>query len=152
MPDCRAYKMGRSSDALRGDLRAIHSALGEVLNCTQPQVPSWRFPEKLSTLVTLDDMLGEPEGCDDVSARACLLEGIVDRYDQLSSQQMCNSPHPLSLCRLLLLLQGSLKLWNEADGHPSHPLPLSLSSAVKKYCRKLVQKTKHVQGLQQLVR
>lgn len=54
--------------------------------------------------------------------------------------------------RLLLLLQSSLKLWNEeAEGHHSHPLPLSLPSAVKKYCRKLLHRTKHTHDLQQQV-
>lgn len=60
---------------LRSDLRTIHSALGEVLNCTGPQVPSWRFPERISTSVTLDDVLTVEAS----SEREILLEGIVDR-------------------------------------------------------------------------
>ena len=75
--------MGRSSDELRGDLRTIHSALGEVLSCRQPQAPSWRFPEKLATSVTLEDVQVvscEYKDCEDLNTRACLLEGIVDRY------------------------------------------------------------------------
>lgn len=70
--------MGRSREILRNDLCTIHSALGEVLSCTRPQVPSWRFPEKLSASVTLDDVLtgGESEAN---SEREVFLEGIVDR-------------------------------------------------------------------------
>ena len=72
--------MGGSSELLRCDLRAIHGAIGEVLSCSQPNVPSWRFPEKLSASVTLDDVLAsrESESAGD-SGRVALLEGIVDR-------------------------------------------------------------------------
>lgn len=76
-----AYAMGKSSEILRSDLRTIHSALGEVLSHTQPDVPSWCFPEKLSAAVTLDDVFAncEPEG-EGSGGRVILLEGIVDRY------------------------------------------------------------------------
>ena len=72
--------MGGSSELLRCDLRALHTALGEVLSCSQPDVPSWRFPEKLSASVTLDDVLAsrESKGEGDCG-RVALLEGIVDR-------------------------------------------------------------------------
>lgn len=70
--------MGRSREILRNDLCIIHSALGEVLSCTRPQVPSWRFPEKLSASVTLDDVLTGRES-EANSEREVFLEGIVDR-------------------------------------------------------------------------
>lgn len=63
---------------MRNDLCTIHSALGEVLSCTRPQVPSWRFPEKLSASVTLDDVLNGHES-ETSSEKEILLEGIVDR-------------------------------------------------------------------------
>lgn len=70
--------IGKSPEMLRSDLITIHSALGEVLNCTRPHVPSWRFPEKISTSVTLEDMLTGHE-TEASSEREILLEGIVDR-------------------------------------------------------------------------
>ena len=72
--------MGGSAELLRCDLRAIYSAVGEVLSCSKPDVPSWRFPEKLSASVTLDDVLASrgSEGVDD-GGRVALLEGVVDR-------------------------------------------------------------------------
>ena len=73
--------MGRSLEILCGDLRVIYAALGEVLSCTHPDVPSWRFPEKLSTSVTLEDVLGcrESESEDSNGGKVLLLEGIIDR-------------------------------------------------------------------------
>ena len=105
---CEQREMG-SSEMLLGDLRSIHGALKELLSSARPDVPSWRFPGRLSASLTLDDLL---PGQDD--NRVILLEGIVDR--------------------LLLLLQASLKLWNE-----DRSLPLSLSSTVKKFCKQLLQ-------------
>ena len=118
-------KMGSSKEMLRSDIRTIHGALEEVLNCARPDVPSWRFPGRLSASLSLEDVLGPSEE----QERASLLEGIVDR--------------------LLLLLQASLKLWTEAEERrPSHPLPLSLSSAVRKFCRQLLQTRRKTQLLQ----
>ena len=125
-----------SAEMLRGDIRSIHSALEEVLHCARPDVPSWRFPGRLSAALSLDDVLAPPsaarqeEGED--GGRVVLLEAVVDR--------------------LLLLLQASLKLWSEAEERSSsRPIPLSLSSAVKKYCRQLLQRTRKTQSLQKQV-
>ena len=74
---CAHKSKGRDSEMLCGDLRAIQSALREVLSQAQPQVPSWRFPERLSTAITIDDLLTLSDGGS--SDRVNLLEGIVDR-------------------------------------------------------------------------
>ena len=117
-----------SSEMLRSDLRAIYGALGEVLSFARPDVPSWRFPGRLSASLALDDLLSPEARQEDLQAeRRTLLEGVVDR--------------------LLLLLQASLKLWHEADGRHSQPLPLSLSSAVKKFCRHLLQMSRKSHNL-----
>lgn len=117
---------------LRSDLGAIHGALGDVLNCARLDVPSWRFPGRLSASLTLDDVM-KPSGkpAEEDAGRVALLEGIVDR--------------------LLLLLQASLRLWNEADDRPCHPLPLSLSSTAKKYCRQLLQTRQKSRSFQKQV-
>ena len=113
-----------SSEMLLGDLRSIHGALKELLSSARPDVPSWRFPGRLSASLTLDDLLPLSPGQDD--NRVILLEGIVDR--------------------LLLLLQASLKLWNE-----DRSLPLSLSSTVKKFCKQLLQTRDKTHSLKQRV-
>lgn len=51
-----------------------------------------------------------------------------------------------------MLLQSSLKLWNDAEGHSTHPLPLTLSSTVKKYCKKLVRDASTTQQLRDQAR
>ena len=114
-----------SSEALLGDLRTIHTALEEVLGCSRPEVPSWRFPGRLSASLSQDDLLAISPGQEE---RVVALEGIVDR--------------------LLLLLQASLSLWS--DGR--HALPLSLSSTVKKYCRNLLQTGHKTHSLQKKVK
>ena len=100
--------MGKSCEMLRDDLRAVHSALGEVLSCAQPDAPSWRFPEKLSASVTLDDLL-EARGADEdgKGGRVLLLEGMVDRYIcfpsfwlyyEPSQDQVCSTPLGCCCC------------------------------------------------------
>lgn len=125
---------------LHGDLRVIQTALSEVLSCVLPSVPSWKFPEKLSTDVSLDDLLTTVDSEDRVN----LLEGIIDR--QVFFYCLYYKQDSFNDCRLLLLLQTSLKLWDE-----NSPLPLSLSSTVKKYCKQLLVIRKSRSNLQKQV-
>lgn len=63
---------------LRHDLRSVQDALGEVLSCAQPKVPSWRFPERLAAGVVLEDVLNRSDDSNEGS-RLLLLEVMVDR-------------------------------------------------------------------------
>ena len=49
--------MGKTAEILRSDLHTVQTALGEVLRRVHPQVPSWRFPERLATDLSLEDLL-----------------------------------------------------------------------------------------------
>lgn len=71
-------KMGKTTEVLCHDLRAVQSALGEVLSCVQPQVPSWRFPERLAAGLELEGVLSSSDESRE-SNRVFLLEVIVDR-------------------------------------------------------------------------
>jgi len=71
-------KMGQTAEMLRHDLRAVQNALGEVLSCVQPKVPSWRFPERLAAGLELEDVLSSKDESSE-SNRVLLLEVIVDR-------------------------------------------------------------------------
>ena len=65
-------------EGLRSDLRGVQAALKDLLERMECrlQVPSWRFPEKLSSSLNIDELLRK-QGDD---CHVFLLELIIDRY------------------------------------------------------------------------
>lgn len=106
---------------MKSDVLAIHNATKGVLAKTGDlQVPSWRFPEKLSTSVDVEALLKDlrytASHDNDCAAHMLLLELTIDR--------------------LLLLLQAYLQL--SGRSRTSGP-SLTLQSSVKKFAKKVLQ-------------
>ena len=71
-------------DSLRSDVLTIHNASKDVLTkAGELKVPSWRFPEKLSTSIDVDTLLKDlcysNSHDKDCASHVLLLELIVDR-------------------------------------------------------------------------
>ncbi|ESO97771.1 hypothetical protein LOTGIDRAFT_72099, partial [Lottia gigantea] len=117
-------------DSLRNDVQDVHWSIADIISRTGPvEFPSWKFPDKLSGDIDMDELLELYDYCDGDSegnqvAHIGLYELVIDRLVYLL--------HTMS--KYTEQLHGNLK----QGGDNSQSTNCSVGLVVKKYCGRLI--------------